>query len=431
MAVQYENGVEIEKISRNELNTVSVNIEDNEYRLSVQSLTDRAGWAEIYIKWIVPGIDQMWLRIYNDDEAPEKERIHAAKLFLEGSDKRECEEFLDKYRMMLVDPFSVSVGNETSARAICGEIDKKLALAEPYLRLRVKAVCLLANSFPENLFSEGAGWAGMLTAPQNEAKHRASEISVNGNDIFALDPCAGQGEPLVPKTLRNENGNVCSIAICCDGIKYSVKLPPYGILRAVFADDGKTMVSLKGCISCCDTQNAVIQRGDKGGIRLFAAARKKSVVELQPISLLWDACADVHDGIPGAVILTANELYSTLTGLLLESCKEVLMPVRCYRAGNQRAWLYEDGGFDSSLPGADQGKMRGVTAVVEDAERGLLICREGRFFDYRATFECEVSKKTFVETMLSRFAQAEQDECEVQKTGFMRWAILDSGEVKQ
>lgn len=104
MAVQYENGVEIEKISRNELNTVSVNIEDNEYRLSVQSLTDRAGWAEIYIKWIVPGIDQMWLRIYNDDEAPEKERIHAAKLFLEGSDKRECEEFLDKYRMMLVVP---------------------------------------------------------------------------------------------------------------------------------------------------------------------------------------------------------------------------------------------------------------------------------------------------------------------------------------
>lgn len=431
MAVQYENGVEIEKISRQKLNSVSVNIEDNEYHLSVQLLADRASWGELYVKWIVPGIDQMWFRIYNDDEAPMEERIHEAKLFLEGADRKECEEFLDKYRVMLADPLSVSVGNETSARAICGEIDKKLTQVEPYLSLRVKAVCLLANSLPQDLFSEGAGWAGKLTAPQNEAKHRASEISVKENDVFTLDPCAGQGKLLVPKTLRNGSGNVCRIEISCDGIKYPVKLPPYGVLRTVFADNGETMVSLKGCISCCDTQNAVLQRGDKEGIRLFAAARRKSAVELRPLSLPWDACADVHDGIPGAVILTADELYSTVTGLLLESCKETLMPVRCYRAGNQWAWLYEDGGLDCNLFGADRGRMHSVTAVAEDAECGLLICREGRFFDYRATFEREVSKKLFVETMLSRFTQVEQGECEVQKTGFVRWAILDSGEVKQ
>lgn len=431
MAVHYENGVEIEKISRKELNNISVSIDDNEYRLSARLLADRAGWAEIYIKWIVAGLAQMWFRRHGGDEVPEKEQLRAAKLFQEGADGKACEIFLDEYCAMLVDPYFPNVGNDTSAQRICGEIDNKLAQAEPYLRLRVKVVCLLADSFPQKLFSEGAGWAGLFTAPQDAAKLQASEISVKKNDVFELDPCDGLGKPLVPRTLRNGSGNACRIEIRCGGIGYPVRLPSYGALRAVFADGGETIVSLKGCISCCDTQNVVLQRGGKEGIQLFSAAKGRTAVELRPLSLPWDACADMHGGTPGAVILTANELYSTLTGLLQEGNKETPLPIRCYRAGNQWAWLYEDGELDSSLPGTDGGRMHDVTAVAEDAERGLLICHEGKFFDYRATFKQEVSKEVFIRTMLSRFTQAEQGECEVQKTGFMRWAILDSGEVKQ
>ena len=190
------------------------------------------------------------------------------------------------------------------------------------------------------------------------------------------------------------------------------------------------MVSLKGCISCCDTQNVVLQRGGKEGIRMSVAAKGRPAVGLRLPSLPWDACADVHDGTPGATVLTANKLYSTLTGVRRENRKGTLLPVRCYCAGNQWAWLYADGRLDSGLPGTGGGEMHGVTAVAEDAERGLVVCRKGRFYDYRSAFEQEVSREVFVETMLKRFTQAGQGECEVQETGFTRWAILDSGEVK-
>lgn len=431
MTVQYDNGVEIKKISMRDLNSVSVDIYSNGYRLSAGLLADRAGWAEIYIKWVAACVDLMWTRAHGGVAAPEEERLRTAKLFLEGADAQACEIFLEQYRAALADPLSASIGNGASARRICGEIDNKLAQAEPYLCLRIKVVCLLTDSLPQDLFSERAGWAGLLTAPQNAAKFQASEIRVKENDSFELDPCAGSGAQLMPRTLRNENGSVCRIEIHCDGIKYPVKIPSYGALRAVFAGGGGTMVSLKGCISCCDTQNAVLQRGGRETIRLFAAAKGRMAVELRPLSLPWDACADVHDGTPGAVILTADELYSTLTGPQLESSKGTPLPLRCYRAGNQWAWLYADGRLDSSLPGTDGGRMDGVTAVSEDAERGLLVCRNGKFYDYRATFKQEVSKEMFVSTMLSRFTQVEQGECEVQKTGFTRWAVLDSGEVKQ
>lgn len=430
MAVQYENGVEIGKISRTELNSVSVNVEENEYRLSVKPLAEQDGWAEIYIKWIAAGLNQIRFRLHGEEKVPKEEQLRTAKLFLEGADGKECEKFLEQYRSMLADPRSGSVGDEASAQKICDEIDRKLAQTEPYLRLRVKAVCLLADRLPQDLFSEKAGWAGLLNAPQNAAKLRASEISVTENDVFELDPCAGLGKPLIPRTLQNRSGSACRVELRCGGINYGVRLPSYGALRAVFADDGGTMVSLKGCISCCDTRNALLQRGGKDGVQLFAVARGRPAVELSPPSgQLWDACADLRDGIPGAIILTVNGLYSTLVGLLLESGGE--MPVRCYRAGNQRAWLYEDGTLDCSLPDADRGKIHGVTAVAEDAERGLLICREGHFFDYRATFKQEVSREMFVEAMLNRFIRAGQDECEIQKTGFTKWAVLDSGEVKQ
>lgn len=429
MTVQYDNGVEIEKISMRELNNISIDIYSNGYRLSAGLLADRAGWAEIYVKWITACVDLMWTRVHGGAAAPEEERLRVAKLFIEGADTQKCESFLGQYRVALADPLSACVGNETSAQEICDEIDDKLAHVEPYLRLRVKAVCLLADSGPRDLFLEGAGWAGLLTAPQNAVMHQASEIHVKEDDSFELDPSAGVGN-LLPRTLRNGSGSVCRIEIRCDGITYPVKLPAYGALRAVFSDSGGAMVSLKGCISCCDTQNAVLQRGGKGGVRLSAVAKGRTAVELRLLSLPWDACADVHDGTPGAIVLTANELYSTLTGLRMESRKETSLPVRCYCAGNQWAWLYADGRLDSGLPGTGGGKMHGVTAVAEDAERGLIVCREGRFYDYRSAFEQEVSREVFVETMLKRFTRAGQGECEVQETGFTRWAILDSGEVK-
>jgi len=430
MAVYYESGREIGKISAAELKTIATNdISKDKQRLSAALLAERNSWAEIYLSWIEACVNQMW-RGKGRDETPREERVRTAMLFQEGADQDECETFLDEYRAMLVNPNFPHVGNPVRSRRICGEVDKKLAQAPAYLRLRVKAVCLLADCEPQALFSQGAGWAGVLCAPQDAAKLQSSEITVQKNAVFDLNPCAGLGKPLLPRTLVNKSEDTCRIEIRCGSIKYPVRLPAYGALRAVFADD-ETMVSLKGCISCCDTQTAVVQRGSKEGIRLFYASCGNKAAELEPVSLLWDACADEVDGVSGALVLTANELYSTLTGLRAESGGQTPLPVRCYRAGNQWALLYANGELDLGLSAGDRTRLRGITAVAEDAERGLLFCREGKSFDCRNNFELEVPMEVFVSTMLSRFTQAKQGECEVQRTGYVRWAILDSGEVAQ
>lgn len=440
VSVCYQNGDKIEKLRINELNTLSMLISQNNCRLSAKNLTDIGAWADIYMAWIAVCVDYMWFVGHGknkmEEKAPKTEQVRVIKLFQDGAKEEERVEFLDSYRKMLTKPGYPNVGKLFMAEKICADIDRQIPDMASYMRLRVKAVCLLANSAPENIFTEGAGWNDVISAPVLSATYEAGTINVADKMCFEIEPDAGfdSGIQLTAKTLRNKSNTICRIQIQWRGENYFVKLPPYGFLRAVFADSGHAkLVSLKGSISCCDTDYAIIQMGDEAGNKLYHAHHVgdiASLIEIPSSGLFWDAAADEKDGVTGAVILTVNELRSTVNrGRRLLRGDGISVPIRCYRSGNQWAWLYEEGRLESNLlrNGAD---MEGVTAVAEDAERGLLVCCQGQFWDYRGIVRKEISEDEFIEAMLRRFSQAGSDECEVQVTENRRWAIHDSGEVK-
>lgn len=436
MSVCYRNGPEITGITRGGLNSLSILISQNQYRLSAGLLADRFAWAHIYTAWITACVDYMWSMRHEDDDcaAPGEEQIRIAKLFQEGADPEECEAFLKEYRECLTRPQYPNVGSAASAEKICVYICRKMAGAPIWLRLRATAVCLLTNSFPETLFSEGARWSHVLLAPAIAARYKADSIEAQEGLTFELEPGAASGPEmrLAARTLMNRSGKVCGIRLRYKDVDHLIKLPPYGFLRALFSDSRcERLVSLKGCISCCNAGSAIIQKGSSGGDRLFYAHRTGGVSRLVAMPVtgpFWDASADETEGVTGAVVLSADELYSTVDPQRrLSGSSGKPLPVRCYRSGNQWAWLYEDGVLAGNLCGGAD--MDGVTAVAEEAGRGLLVCRHGKFFDYRSNVEREITEGEFVQAMLGRFLQAGQGECEVLATQFMRWRILDSGEV--
>jgi hypothetical protein len=438
MSVYYQNGPEITKITRRGLNSLSMLISRKQYRISAAQLTDKFAWADIYRAWIMACVDYMWFMEHGDPEkeAPQEEQVRMAKLFLEGAEESRCHEFLNRYREMLTRPQYPNVGSSAAAEKICSEIHGKMAGAPIWLRMRVTAVCLLTNSPPEVIFSEGLKWPGALLGPTIAAKYESGVIDVREGLLFELEPGAvsGPGMKLAPRTLRNKYNKVCSVIIRYKGIEHLVKIPPYGFLRAVFSEGSCVrLVSLKGAISCCDAGSAILQKGDDQGSRLFYAHRSGGASRLVGMPLIgpfWDAAADERSGVTGAVVLTAGELYSTVDpGRKISEGDKAPLPIRCYRSGSQWGWLYDDGVFVSNLSGGRD--MEGVTAVAEEAGRGLLICRQGQFLDYRSNVERQITEGEFVQAMLGRFLQAGQDECEALSTQFMRWAILDSGEVRQ
>lgn len=437
MSVCYQNGPEIEGITMRGLNFLSLLVGRNQYRLSAQLLADRSAWADIYTAWIMACVDYMWFMDHGDlgAGAPKEEQIRVARLFQEDADAEACDAFLERYKRMLTKPQYPNVGSAAMAEKICGDIHRKMDGAPLWLCMRVSAVCLLTNSFPEAFFSEGAGWTAVLLGPILAARYAAGVIDVAEGLTLELDPCAEPGPEaeLVPGTLMNRSREARSMHIRYDGIDHPIKLAPHGFLRAVFSDSrGSRLVSLKGCISCCDAGSAIIQKGEEGGSRLFYAYRTGGAFRLVRMPLpgpFWDAAADEMNGVTGAVVLTADELYSTVDPeQKLQRSDGTPLPIRCYRSGSQWARLYDDGILVSNLAGGEV--MEGVTAVAEEAGRGLLVCRGGRFFDYRSNEEREMTEGGFVQAMLGRFLQAKQDECEVLATQFMRWTILDSGEVR-
>lgn len=436
MSVCYQNGIEITRITRKGLNSLSLLISGKQHRLSVVLLTDRFAWADIYRAWIMACVDYMWFLKHGDAEmdAPEEEQVRIARLFQEGADEADCEAFLKEYCRMLTKPQYPNVGSAAMAEKICGQIDKKMIGSPLWIRLRVTAVCLLTNNLPETLFAEGIKWSEALLAPAIAAKYESGIIDVEESQVFELEPDAvlEPGMRLTARTLRNKGVKACRVVLRYKGIEHPVKLPPRGFLRALFSDHGcARLVSLKGCISCCDAGSAILQKGDAGGGSLFYAHRiggGSRLVRMPLTGPFWDAAADESNGVIGAVVLTAGELYSTVdSGRRISESSGAPLPIRCYRSGIQWAWLYDDGNLVSNLPGARN--MDGVTAVAEEAGRGLLICRHGKYLDYRSNVEREITGGEFVQAMLGRFLQAGQGECEALSTQFMRWAILDSGEV--
>ena len=427
MEIFYQDGTPVPKLAYKNLNLICQTVPRNGSRLSAGLLTEDTGFGILFLYWFEPCIDYMWYADHDKkpeyQKAPEEEYLRVLYLFQEGAAEKERQAFLKKYSRMLTTPHYPNAGDRDRAQEICREINDKTGGAAPYLRLRAAAACLLANCFPEELFSEGEGWSDVLGGAAAAAQFEEDLLNVEDGMVFVLDSRAGfpPGRRLVPRTLRNPSDMTCTVSVRYAGERFLIKLPPFGILRAVFCDpDCMMLAGLKGCISCGDAKRAVIQKGTKDGVRLlFAGARYRKPLAYPQTGVILDACAAE---LGGAVILGTGELYSTVdSGLYLQ--KKDGLPVRCYRSGHQWARLYADGRLESSF-----GPLEGISAVVEDAERGLLVYGKDGAVDYRSNWAEPVPAEMFGKMMLRPFVRTE--DCEVQETQCMKVILRPSGKLE-
>lgn len=418
--IYYDDGTPIEKIEMNQIPTLWQNVPMN--ALPMELLTEEYGFSVLYMHWLRACVDYMWFVDHDRNQeqmrAPEEEHVRRFALFRKGASEEECDAFLEQYRAALTTPRFPNVGSQAEAEAICGYLRQKLEGVPPYVRLRFGAVCLLLNRYPAHLLASGEKWIDRIPAEQEEP------LWVRDGMTFSLNLCLGSRLNLIPKTLRNDSGQVCTVTVVCGERRYPVKLPPHGMLRGVFADEEcRNMIGLKGNISCCDAGRAIVQQGDEKGMKLLYVSRCSKPVEFPGMDNFQDAAADEMGG---AVILTSRELYSTVNHDLFLEKSRTPLPIRCYRSGTQWARLFADGRLESNLAAGKE--LSDVATVSEDGERGLLVWGRGGAWDYRGGLAHEISPEMFCEHMMGRFLDL--IECEIARTQLVRLAVRRSGRLE-
>lgn len=415
--IYYTDGTSINPVDINAAVQVSFDIANDHLQLPLELIIDDIKFADLYLSWISPFVNEMW-RIHKNTKtpAPPEELNRVLSLFRPAADDRQRDEFLTQYRDFLSDPATFGIGSPTYAAHLCKDIDQRMVGIAAHLRARVKAACLVANCEPHILF--GAQWLGQFPMQDNDL------LDVKDGTTFALvlSPMPPQG--LIPRTLHNASNCSCEIKVTHGEREYTIQMPPHGILRAVFLDAECTqLASLKGNISCRDTCQALIQAGDDKGAQLFHISRFTGALPFPRSNHFLDACADERGG---AIILTARTLCSTLGNEpYLEQRDGQPLPIRCFSSGSQWAWLYADGRLESNLPGREH--MQGVVSVVEDAANGngLLVYSGEGAIDMRQNADRPVSDEVFCEQMMRRFSHPES--CETVETQLMRFSVTASG----
>ena len=280
----------------------------------------------------------------------------------------------------------------------------------PCYCMRLGILCILTGLMPEELLSEGTAWPVSF---QKLSETGDGYINVKQGDYFSME--SQECQKLFPVTLKNDSNESVSITIKVNSEEKNISLPPYGILRAVAADEKATaLVGVKGSISMgkINQHFAYLQKGEKNLVQLknILCRTERTIKVIQGI--LMDAAA-WGDG-NGVLILTQNMMADSLGRIKNVQRKEI--PIRCYGAGGEYALLYDDGNAITNIKGMEN--LRNVIAIVEDGSRGLLIeqsTNQGiRYLDCRyGKWNGDITAQVFFNLMLMRFSDA--DFCE--KTG--------------
>ena len=367
-------------------------------------------FQELLSLWIEPYLPQ--IQKYTDNT------IDLKKLFIADADKAAQADFWDAFTCFI----RPNVHANCPVDGIKAALDRELAAAPAYLRLRVLVICVFLNMFPEDVFEQGANWYTDFLP--NEAEPQF--LNVQDNDSFVL--CFDGITQLTPRILYNPSNNLCALTVRYGEEDYRVNLPPQGGLHALFADKAcKQLVCVKGGISANPTNdhNAIVQviRGKKSLLYL-CHSRYEQPVPYGGLGYFLDAAANSTGG---AVVLRPADLY--YPGKNRELVESPL-PIRVYGAGQYWAMQYADGHIRSNLKTKDGSPVRQAWAIVENGNRSML------FLDKDGAWECsavgteKLEAEEFVKRMLAIFPPSPSDRCEQMELSTMKISILNTGELK-
>lgn len=386
-------------------------------RLDVRLLTDDICFGRLYGLWLGSALEYA-SGLLEKTIVPEEDHPNIPSCFLLGAEEGECSAFLDDYCKGMALPVGRPHCKAVFGQAIRDEVERHMEGSPAYLRTRIAAVCILLQAMPREVFEGGSVWANKI---HGLSAGRADEFEVGEGDRFILDFKSGRYGALFPRTLRNPSDTVRALNVQYQGKGYQIHMPPYGVLRAVFADtECKRMVSIKGNLTFGHAKNALIQVGAKEGISLFTYEKKDGKMELPDQGNFLDASADTEHGI---VILTERELYSA-TGTLN---KKQDLPIRCYGAGKNWARLYEDGRLESNVYQWECAAH--VSAVVEDGVRGFFLYNDNGAWDCRMGKAEQISDEKFFHSMMGRFFH--EGYAEFTGSRQLQLVIKQNGEVEE
>lgn len=411
MGLLYSDDTLIQKIEQyKELKKPSEKIKEGK-RLSGEIMVNDLLFDELYDLWFDVCIDY----VINGSAKEEQKKIR--KLFFPDSQETECKNFMSTYCKRMVMPVSNPVCPKIVCNQIQKEVEQHMKGMPEYMKLRVLAVCVLLNNVPERVFTDN--WKEIVDSGINEAKYKADYLKIEDGMEFSLN-FETHGK-LIPKTLRNESDDSCKFKVRFNENIYSIQMPPFGILRGVFADaECKTLVSIKGNISFHDAKSAVIQQGWKEEyVKIYDV--QGGIMNIPIKGSFFDISTN---GKGGVVFLNAQKLFSTMRLNVTED-----LPIRCYGSGKTWAWLYADGKLKSNLEGAEV--LEHVTAVVEDGERGLLIYNQEGCWDFRKLPKEKINDSKMAQIMLERFSVGTQDGyCESVSSRRLQLSISKNGRME-
>lgn len=436
MGLFYSDREPIKKIEeKTQLKEPSKEINDKR-KLSESMVTDDLYFDELYNLWICMCVEYVLRERKDSQKAGElmgelfcsdenlKEVELIRKLFRsdeqETEEKKEkCRKFMEYYCEMMITP----VANPFCPKDICTNIRKviedNMRGIPEYIKLRVLVVCVFLGRVPEEIFESGKEWYKVIFGEINHDEDEKNYCDIEKGMKFYLN-LKGEGK-LFPRILRNNNEEVCEFKVIYLKDTYTIKMPPYGILRAVFADENcKTLVSIKGNITFDDVGKALVQRGEKDNCILERYSLQDGSMEISNKGFLLDASTNGRGGI---TLLSPQGISSTMYIKVPEE-----LPIRCYGSGEAWAWLNADGNLNGNL--GDGKMLKDVTAVVEDGDKGLLVCCKGKCWDYRKIPKVEISEMEMVQVMLKRFITKE-GECESVRTRYLQLSITRNGERKE
>lgn len=423
--IYYSDGSEIKRINcMMDLRQSSREIQEGSYRLPVQLIQDDIKFSDLYGYWIAACVDRLWDYVWHKGTkekkgAPQEEHNRIRSLFQQNCTKEDCGLFFKDYRNMLGDTAYTICRLDLSQR-ICDGIEKNMQGMPEYMKMRVKSICIFLRSEPDEIFEEGGKWVSILCGSVNARQYEDDRLTVKNGMSFDLDFHGVTEQGLYPRTLYNAGSDACTIYVNYQGEKYPVNLPPFGVLRAVFADrEGQILVSLKGAVSFNDTTSAVVQLGDENGAKLYFHYMTFGTMHGPDPGPFLDASADASGGI---MILTAREMYSTMGTMHIDGSEKEL-PMRCYGGGTKWARLYRDGRLESNQRGWEN--ATDVIAVAEDGTRGLLFCTRDGAWDCRGSRPQRISEEMFFLQMMGRFQRDHY--CEVVATQLMQLSINRNG----
>lgn len=384
-------------------------------------LVEEELFCEFYEYWIEPCIN---FKIFQTGAISIEKEAEIRSLFFAGAKEEQYPDFIELFCENMKKPVACPICKGERISYIQEAIKKDMNDMPEHMKLRVLVVCVLANEIPKDVFEKGTGWMNMIEGAVNHEVYENEYMDVEDDMQFAMEFRLNEEgkSQLFSKVLRNNSQKACEIMVQYEEILYTIQLHPYSMLHCVFADaECRKLTCVKGNIYFQDAANAVIQRGQQEGAKLSAYNKRNGIFDL------WDpgTFLDISiDGKGGILILTAQELYSSM-GM---SRKENL-PIRCYGSGKQWAWLHADGRLESNLENGKE--LTHVTAVVEDAERGLLVCNDTGCWDYRGAARKKIEASAFAALMFERFSNAQSlEQCECVKSRYVELSIKKNGEVE-